>query len=562
MLELLCIVILVLLILAILWGSSQNQISYTYMSPQEIDGLNVSNDNVYVSFTTIPSRLDHIPEVIERLKEQTFKPTMIYIGIPEFSKRKQVPYEIPENWDLPDNVKIVRCEDYGPATKLLGALSEINDPESIIITIDDDQIYSTDAIKTLVAYAELYPDHCVCSKGFGYSFGSVQARVPVLEGFGAVAYRRKFITDEMISYFSQTLPHEVFVSDDLIISAWLRMNNIPILKITNNIRLRDGETSNINPLYKEDRERCYTVTNKHLATLENYRHFISTKSYYYVADKYDGESKQLNTQLNWDRFRDLKDHDIVCLRSCWLPDFVKLFKTSKAHIILITIDSYYTVPTDLWPSLNEFHTFLADPRLIHWFSSNVPDEYLSDKLSILPIGIDYHTASLHPYAQEQELKTLSKSLPPLSDRPLKVLGNYHLVNSSKSRKGLHGEDRTDIYNRLKSNGCIDHYTTKQSRTYYWKDHGNYSFILSPHGIGLDCHRTWEALILGCIVIVKRGVFNALYNDLPVIIVDDWNELTEENLKIWKAQVLKTTYNWDKLTMDYWKDLIVSKKLTY
>ena len=54
----------------------------------------------------------------------------------------------------------------------------------------------------------------------------------------------------------------------------------------------------------------------------------------------------------------------------------------------------------------------------------------------------------------------------------------------------------------------------------------YKFILSPPGAGFDCHRTWEALYLGAIPIVKTSSLDPLYKDLPVVIelVD-----TEENL---------------------------------
>ena len=38
----------------------------------------------------------------------------------------------------------------------------------------------------------------------------------------------------------------------------------------------------------------------------------------------------------------------------------------------------------------------------------------------------------------------------------------------------------------------------------------YTFILSPAGIGLDCHRTWEALCLGCIPIVCIPEFKNLF----------------------------------------------------
>ena len=50
------------------------------------------------------------------------------------------------------------------------------------------------------------------------------------------------------------------------------------------------------------------------------------------------------------------------------------------------------------------------------------------------------------------------------------------------------------------------------------------FVLSPLGAGFDCHRTWEALLLGCIPIVKAAKINDLFEGLPVITVHDWNEI--------------------------------------
>ena len=39
---------------------------------------------------------------------------------------------------------------------------------------------------------------------------------------------------------------------------------------------------------------------------------------------------------------------------------------------------------------------------------------------------------------------------------------------------------------------------------------NFTFIYSPEGTGIDCHRTWEALYLNTIPIMKR---NHLFRDL-------------------------------------------------
>jgi hypothetical protein len=83
------------------------------------------------------------------------------------------------------------------------------------------------------------------------------------------------------------------------------------------------------------------------------------------------------------------------------------------------------------------------------------------------------------------------------------------------------------------------------------------FVLSPFGTGLDCHRTWESLYLGSFPIVKTSTLDALYVGLPVIIVNDWREITREFLEHKYLEMKGRTYTMEKLYMNYWIELIQS-----
>jgi hypothetical protein len=76
---------------------------------------------------------------------------------------------------------------------------------------------------------------------------------------------------------------------------------------------------------------------------------------------------------------------------------------------------------------------------------------------------------------------------------------------------------------------------------------------------MDCHRTWEALALGCIPIVKRSAFSDLFQNLPVLIVDDWGNIDLEMLIDFHALNQHTHLNMQELTMHHWADRI--SKLT-
>jgi hypothetical protein len=92
---------------------------------------------------------------------------------------------------------------------------------------------------------------------------------------------------------------------------------------------------------------------------------------------------------------------------------------------------------------------------------------------------------------------------------------------------------------------------KITRNETWNNQINYSFVLSPHGNGLDCHRTWESLVLGCIPIVKSSLIDDLYEDLPVLIVKAWQEINKELLLQTINNFKNKTFNLDKLKLDYW-----------
>ena len=79
----------------------------------------------------------------------------------------------------------------------------------------------------------------------------------------------------------------------------------------------------------------------------------------------------------------------------------------------------------------------------------------------------------------------------------------------------------------------------------------YSFVLSPFGIGMDCHRTWEALCLGAIPILKAPHFTKMFEDLPVLIVNEWSDITESLLNNTIRDFKNKNFNYNKLTLQYW-----------
>ena len=205
-----------------------------------------------VSMSSLPSRIQNIREVIHSINQNTYVPDIIYINIPVYSKREKSHYQIPDDIKNINNVRIHICkEDYGPVTKLYPTLSEEPDPETVIICVDDDKIYSNKLIESLLAGSDVYKNNCVCISGWNYiNFGIIALpfinigcsntirKVSILQCYNGVLYKRKFFDDNLERYINMK---SCFTTDDIMISKYLINKRIDIISINFNIRNKDIE---------------------------------------------------------------------------------------------------------------------------------------------------------------------------------------------------------------------------------------------------------------------------------------------------------------------------------
>jgi hypothetical protein len=253
-----------------------------------------------------------------------------------------------------------------------------------------------------------------------------------------------------------------------------------------------------------------------------------------------------------------KNNTIIYLKIDWIKKFINNLHLITHKFILITGLSDITCPNTILIK-RDFLNFINNDKLVHWYCQNCFVEH--EKITKIPIGLDYHTLKendcywgnkLLPIEQESELIYIKNSSKPLLERKLKCYSNFHF--STYGHK--FGYDRKDIINIIPKN-IVDYEPNKIKRIDTWKIQSEYAFVISPHGNGLDCYRTWEALILGCIVVVKKSPLDCLYDDLPVLILNDWKELNINLLTETLNEFSSKTFNYDKLTLNYWQNMIKS-----
>jgi hypothetical protein len=125
-------------------------------------------ERVIVSLTTIPERSRRILPALRSLLDQTCPADAVVLAWPDRSLRTGQPY--PEPPELPSGVRLLHCEDEGPASKLLAVLRL--EPNAAIIVADDDIIYPNDFIANLLAAHRANPRAAVGWRGWQLSQAS------------------------------------------------------------------------------------------------------------------------------------------------------------------------------------------------------------------------------------------------------------------------------------------------------------------------------------------------------------------------------------------------------
>jgi hypothetical protein len=263
-------------------------------------------------------------------------------------------------------------------------------------------------------------------------------------------------------------------------------------------------------------------------------------------------------EFNWPS---LQSGKTVYINTSAIPQFVDTCFPQipvDVRFVLVSGDADETAPNDLFESDDAFLKFIEDSRIIHWFSQNGVRSH--PKFTRIPIGMDYHTlASGRPHwwgpastpiQQEQLLEAIAKKA---KERKSLIYCNFHFNLTTP-----HSYDRRDALKEIPPK-LLHLELQPQPRMKSWLTQATCAFVASPYGGGFDCHRTWEALALGCIPIVKSCGLDPIYEKLPVLIVKRWSDINAKLLENAKEKYKDSFKNIERLGLEYWMSLINSYK---
>ena len=132
-----------------------------------------------------------------------------------------------------------------------------------------------------------------------------------------------------------------------------------------------------------------------------------------------------------------------------------------------------------------------------------------------------------------------------SKKLFKIFGCwYSRTNHASGTCPEENNERQLAYDMLiKQTEIFDWHPAGLSRMSFLTAMSMYQFILCPHGGGLDPNpKCWEALLMKCIPIVKRNTMSESLEHLPIVIVDDWNEITIDNMNDWSKKYRARLYD--------------------
>ena len=163
-----------------------------------------------------------------------------------------------------------------------------------------------------------------------------------------------------------------------------------------------------------------------------------------------------------------------------------------------------------------------------------------------------------PFPVGMNHKYVSSMLDLLSlHRDNKLSGSYsalvlmaHNANTDEKRRPQ-APNRKSITASLTEKGLLNIELTPIN---YFSLLPHHKFVISPEGRGIDCHRTYEAIMAGCIPIVEDNAhIREVYAGCPILYTTDYSELTAAGLELTYKEMLDQEWDFSRLFLSYYDE---------
>lgn len=205
----------------------------------------IPKTKIVVSFTTSPTRINKCSQMIHSILDQTRKPDLFLLNIPEEFARTGESYSVPKY--IRKSLTVNRIPiDYGPATKIVPTVMYLTDRERCdkfdpkytrIIYLDDDIAYSKKMVETYERVIAPNDDNVWTTTGFDFVNMHLNGKrahkdiATIAEGYGSVCVKLNTFGDDFMEYMARYTAAENQIcrlSDDVILSNYYHRRNVGI----------------------------------------------------------------------------------------------------------------------------------------------------------------------------------------------------------------------------------------------------------------------------------------------------------------------------------------------
>jgi len=262
-----------------------------------------------------------------------------------------------------------------------------------------------------------------------------------------------------------------------------------------------------------------------------------------------------------DRFRDLCDLKIETditqdiLLNLSEGGNMKIFCKTDYVLDLMTLlgsfkrNKYIVISMNSDKPIDENRFSFKPKNVVKWFAQNV--DYEHPDLIPIPIGVERPSGG----GISSDMTVLRDCLIEKPDVTFNgVYMNFNIKNNTAERESLH--------ERLKSKRWVILDEKVPFKTYLHNASLS-KYVLSPPGNGIDCHRTWEALYLGAVPIVKESILiKSFRQGVPMVTLKNLDLLDDKMFDVLSKAYGSGSHFIDSpmLKMSYWKKRIEEVEL--
>jgi hypothetical protein len=201
---------------------------------------------------------------------------------------------------------------------------------------------------------------------------------------------------------------------------------------------------------------------------------------------------------------------------------------------------------------NAMAAFVRLPPGVHWYAQNADADRAA--LHGLPLGVDNFEippgleGNRH-FTAPPDGSTAGRLVCERIGQRLPIRNRVYL----RLRVDTAPYERGYCLHALRDAPWVTHEEQRVPQVTFLRRLLEHEFVLCPEGNGIDTHRVWEALYLGCWPIVKRSRAMEEFAGLPILFVDEWDDVKQWELDAHLHRVERGEFSMDKARLGHWRE---------